>query len=72
MMEANLRDLENTTGEKEEYWLLAIKAAWVESIDHNCDVLLLSLDDLLNYITLMLKFCTNKRIWASMLRQVCF
>ena len=29
-------------------------------------------DDLLNYTTLMLKFCTNKRIWASLLRQVCF
>jgi hypothetical protein len=35
-------------------------------------VLPLSLDDLLNYTTLMLKFCTNKRIWASLLRQVCF
>ncbi len=32
----------------------------------------LSLDDLLNYTTLMLKFCTNKRIWASLMRQVCF
>jgi hypothetical protein len=41
-------------------------------IDRNCDVLPLSLDDLLNYTTLMLKFCTNKRIWASLLRQVCF
>ena len=41
-------------------------------IDCNCDVLPLSLDDLLNYTTLMLKFCTNKRIWASLLRQVCF
>ena len=30
------------------------------------------LDDLLNYTTLMFKFCTNKRIWASLLRQVCF
>ena len=41
-------------------------------IDRNCDVLQLSLDDLLNYTTLMLKFCTNKWIWASLLRQVCF
>jgi hypothetical protein len=41
-------------------------------IDRNCDVLPLSLDDLSNYSTLMLKFCTNKRIWASLLRQVCF
>ena len=41
-------------------------------IDRNCDVLPLSLDDLLNYTTLMLKFCTNKRIWASLLRQVSF
>jgi hypothetical protein len=41
-------------------------------IDRNCDMLPLSLDDLLNYTTLMLKFCTNKRIWASLLRQVCF
>jgi hypothetical protein len=30
------------------------------------------LDDLLNHTTLMLKFCTNKQIWASLLRQVCF
>jgi hypothetical protein len=41
-------------------------------IDRNCDVLPLSLDDLLNYTTLMLKFCTNKHIWALLLRQVCF
>jgi hypothetical protein len=39
-------------------------------IDHNCDMLPLSLDDLLNYTTLMLKFCTNKPIWASLLRQI--
>jgi hypothetical protein len=39
-------------------------------IDRNCIVLPLSLDDLLNYTTLMLKFCTNKPIWASLLRQV--
>jgi hypothetical protein len=45
---------------------------WTLPIDHNCDMLPLSLDDLLNYTTLMLKFCTNKRIWASLLRQVCF
>ena len=32
----------------------------------------LFLDDLLNYTTLMLKFCTNKRIWASLLRHVFF
>ncbi len=32
----------------------------------------LSLDDLLNYTTLMLKFCTNKQIWASLLRQIYF
>jgi hypothetical protein len=36
--------------------------------DRNCDVLPLSLDDLLNYTTLMLKFCTNKRIWASLIK----
>jgi hypothetical protein len=41
-------------------------------IDRNCDVLPLSLDDLLNYTTLMLKSCINKRIWALLLRQVCF
>jgi hypothetical protein len=41
-------------------------------IDRNCDVLPLSLDDLLDYTTLMLKFCTNKPIWASLLRQVFF
>ncbi len=42
------------------------------AIDHNCNVLPLSLDDLLNYTTLLLKFCTNKPIWASLLRQVFF
>ncbi len=39
------------------------------NIDRNCDVLPLSLDDLLIYTTLMLKFCTNKPIWALLLRQ---
>ncbi len=29
----------------------------------------LSLEDLLNYTTLMLKFCTNKPIWSLLLRQ---
>jgi hypothetical protein len=29
MMEVNLGDMENTTGEQEEYWLLAINSAWV-------------------------------------------
>ena len=29
MMEVNLEDMENTSGEQEEYWLLAIKAVWV-------------------------------------------
>ncbi len=43
-----------------------------QQIDRNCDVLPLSLDDLLNYTTLMLKFCTNKWKWASLLRQVYF
>ncbi len=38
-------------------------------INRNCNVLPLSLEDLLNYTTLMLKFCTNKPIWASLLRQ---
>ncbi len=42
----------------------------LETIDRNCDVLPLSLDDLLNYTTLMLNFCTNKPIWALLLRQV--
>jgi hypothetical protein len=27
MMEVNLGDMESTTGEQEEYWLMAIKAA---------------------------------------------
>ena len=31
LMEINLEDLENTSGEKEQYWLLAIRAA-IESI----------------------------------------
>jgi hypothetical protein len=34
-------------------------------IERNCDVLPFSLDDLLNYTILMLKFCTNKLIGAS-------
>jgi hypothetical protein len=29
MLEVNMRNLENTLGEQEEYWLLAIKAARV-------------------------------------------
>ncbi len=41
-------------------------------IDRNCDVLPLSLEDFFNYITLMIKFCTNKPIWALLLRQVFF
>jgi hypothetical protein len=32
----------------------------------------LSLEDLFNYTTLILKFCTNKPIWALLLRQVFF
>jgi hypothetical protein len=35
-------------------------------------VLPLSLEDFLNYTTLMIKFCTNIPIWASLLRQVFF
>jgi hypothetical protein len=44
----------------------------LDEIDRNCDVLPLSLEDLLNYTTLRLKFCTNKPIWALLLRQVVF
>jgi hypothetical protein len=29
MLEVNLGDLENTSGEQEQYWLVAIKATWV-------------------------------------------
>ncbi len=32
MLEVNLGDLENTSGEREEYWLLAIKAARAASM----------------------------------------
>jgi hypothetical protein len=32
MMEVNLGDMENTLGEQEEYWLLAIKAARVAAM----------------------------------------
>ena len=32
MMEVNLGDLENTSGEQEEYWLPAIRAAWVAAM----------------------------------------
>ena len=28
LLEINLEDLENSSGEQQEYWLLAIKAAW--------------------------------------------
>jgi hypothetical protein len=28
MMEVNLGDMENSSGEREEYWLLAIQATW--------------------------------------------
>jgi hypothetical protein len=41
-----------------------------QKIDRNCNVLPLNLEDLLNYTILMIKFCTNKPIWASLLRQV--
>ena len=29
LLEVNLRDLQESTGEQHEYWLLAIQAAWV-------------------------------------------
>ncbi len=32
MMEVNLGDMENTSGEQEEYWLLAIRAARVAAM----------------------------------------
>ncbi len=41
-------------------------------IDRNCDMLPLSLDDLLNHTTLMLKFCKNNLIGVLLLRQVYF
>ncbi len=41
-------------------------------IDRNCNLLPLSLDDLLNHTTLMLKFCKNKHIGVLLLRQVFF
>ncbi len=41
-------------------------------IDSNCNVIPLSLDDLLNHTTLMLKFCKNKPIGVLLLRQVFF
>ncbi len=42
----------------------------MERIDRNCDVLPLSLDDLLNHTTLMIKFCKNKPIGVLLLRHV--
>ncbi len=42
------------------------------TIYRNCDVLPLCFGDLLNHTTLMLKFCTNKPMWALLLRQVFF
>jgi hypothetical protein len=84
---ASLNDLEVKVGDvlnayitapvKEQVWTIIGPKFGLDSgksagIDRNCDVLPLSLNDLLNYTTLMLKFCTNKRIWASLLRQVCF
>jgi hypothetical protein len=44
----------------------------VSNINRNCDMLPLSLEDLLNYKTLMLKFYTNKPIWALLPREVFF
>ncbi len=41
-------------------------------IDRNCNVLPLSLDDLSNHTTLMLKFCKNKPIGVLLLRHVFF
>jgi hypothetical protein len=32
MLEVNLGNLEGSSGEKEEYWLLAIKAAWAAAM----------------------------------------
>ncbi len=42
------------------------------NIDRNCAVLPLSLDDLSNHTTLMLKFCKNKPIGVLLLRHVLF
>ncbi len=52
---------------KRETWFL--RNAMI-NINRNCNVLPLSLEDLLNYTTLMLKICTNKPIRALLLRQV--
>jgi hypothetical protein len=41
-------------------------------IDRNCNVLPLSLNDLLNHTTLILKFCKNKPIGVLLLRHVFF
>ncbi len=41
-----------------------VPSTFLSSIDRNCDVLPLSLDDFLKYTTLMLTFCTNKPIGA--------
>ncbi len=32
MLEVNLGDMETTTGEQEEYWLVAISAAWAVAV----------------------------------------
>jgi hypothetical protein len=32
MLEVNLGDMETTTGEQEEYWLIAIRAAWAAAV----------------------------------------
>ncbi len=32
LAEVNLEDLESTTGKRQEYWLIAIRAAWDASI----------------------------------------
>jgi hypothetical protein len=36
LAEVNLKDLENTSGERQEYWLIAICAAWQASILQRC------------------------------------
>ncbi len=55
---------------REAQWMLR----WVfgMSIYRNCNVLPLCLGDLLNHTILMLKFCTNKPIWALLVRQIFF
>jgi hypothetical protein len=72
MIKVNSREQKYTGRTVITIYLIYIEHFIVTLIGRNCNMLPLSLDDLLNYTKLMLKFFTNKPTWASLLRQVFF